>query len=71
MTEGEAEGPSHPVGLCARCRHHRIVESRRGSTFHLCGLSARDPRYPKYPQIPVLRCEGYEDAGPARPSRGD
>lgn len=46
-------------GLCGDCVHARVVESRRGSRFYLCGLSAVDPRFPKYPRLPVLRCGGY------------
>ena len=52
--------PGTPVGLCERCTHVRRVESRRGSVFLLCGLSATDPRFPKYPRLPVLRCAGFE-----------
>src|SRR5919106_2113703 len=49
-----------PPGLCGTCRHSRIVESRRGSTFRLCERSATDPRFPRYPTLPVLECIGYE-----------
>ena len=52
--------PTPPAGLCATCVHHRLVESRRGSQFHLCERSRDDPRYPRYPPLPVVRCEGYE-----------
>lgn len=48
------------AGLCADCLHARSVKSDRGSTFILCELSARDPKFPKYPRIPVLSCEGYK-----------
>lgn len=51
------------VGLCARCRHVQVVDSRRGSRFYLCRLSATDPRFPKYPRLPVLRCEGFVAVG--------
>jgi len=50
------------VGLCAACRHVRVVESKRGSRFYLCGLSAVDPAFPKYPGLPVLRCRGFAPA---------
>jgi hypothetical protein len=50
------------VGLCARCRHARIVTSSHGATFYLCGLSAIDPRFPKYPALPVRACDGYAPA---------
>jgi mannose-6-phosphate isomerase-like protein (cupin superfamily) len=49
------------AGLCATCAHVRIIRSDRGSLFHLCTLSAGDPRYPKYPRLPVLSCAGYEE----------
>jgi hypothetical protein len=49
------------TGLCGRCVHRRLVQSRRGSTFLLCGLSRTDPRYPRYPRLPVLLCDGFRD----------
>ncbi len=36
------------------------MRSDRGSTFYLCELSFRDPRYPKYPRLPVVECSGYK-----------
>jgi hypothetical protein len=51
--------PQPPPGLCDRCAHARRVESSKGSTFILCGLSAVDPRFAKYPALPVVRCAGY------------
>jgi hypothetical protein len=56
------------VGLCADCVHSERITSARGSTFHLCRLSATDPRFPKYPRLPVLACEGFRGkpaGGPA------
>jgi len=47
------------IGLCATCRHCRIVQAAR-STFHLCTRSFTDRRFPKYPPLPVLRCIGFE-----------
>lgn len=55
-----------PVGLCERCVHARVIESRSGSRFYLCGLSAVDPAFPRYPRLPVLRCRGYEPADAER-----
>ena len=60
-----------PPGLCGTCRHSRIVETRRGSTFRLCQRSTTDPRFARYPDLPVVRCVGYEilharDDGKAR-----
>ena len=56
------------VGLCASCRHARIVTTPR-SRFWLCSLAAVDPRFEKYPRLPVLACPGYEvkpEGGPAQ-----
>jgi len=47
-------------GLCADCRHGRIVRSGRGAIFLLCRRSVTDRAYPKYPVVPVLRCRGFE-----------
>lgn len=64
-------GVSHPrvpapmVGLCESCRHTRVVETRTGSRFYLCGLSAVDPAFPRYPRLPVLACRGYTPAAEA------
>ena len=49
------------VGLCATCRHMRVIRSDRGSVFYLCELSKVDQRFPKYPRLPVLSCSGYEE----------
>lgn len=48
------------IGLCADCRHARVIRNRRGSEFHLCRRSRSDPAYPRYPRLPVLDCPGYE-----------
>jgi len=55
-------------GLCGTCRHSRVVETRRGSTFRLCERSATDARFPRYPNLPVLACVGYEARRP-RPNQ--
>jgi hypothetical protein len=52
--------PDVPAGLCARCRHARLIASRGGSTFVLCELSRTDPRFPRYPPLPVRQCPGFE-----------
>ena len=49
------------TGLCASCRHQRIVKNTRGSVFSMCERSKTDDRFPKYPRLPVLECVGYED----------
>lgn len=51
---------SAPVGLCASCKHVKVITSARGSRFILCGLARTDERFKKYPALPVLRCPGYE-----------
>lgn len=63
MSSGHNE---YEIGLCRVCRHVRVVNSGRGSTFYLCRLAERDPRFPKYPRLPVLACEGYELADASR-----
>ena len=55
-------GRRAPIGLCAACRHARVVHSSHGSTFYLCRLAEIDSRFDKYPRLPVLRCAGYEHA---------
>jgi hypothetical protein len=52
------------VGLCADCRHARIIENRRGSRFWMCKRSTTDTRFPRYPRLPVLECSGYERGTP-------
>lgn len=46
-------------GLCATCRHARILHSRT-STFLRCAMAEVDPAFPRYPRLPVLTCRGYE-----------
>jgi hypothetical protein len=50
------------VGLCAACRHVKVVKSAKGSSFILCGLAQTDRRFEKYPPLPVLQCPGFEPA---------
>ena len=47
-------------GLCAQCRHVRVITSGRGSTFHLCERSREDERFSRYPRLPVIQCGGFE-----------
>lgn len=49
------------TGMCARCRHGRVIESGKGSRFMLCERSQTDEDYPRYPILPVFQCEGFED----------
>ncbi|MEY4095253.1 MAG: hypothetical protein RLZZ53_2452 [Acidobacteriota bacterium] len=48
------------IGLCASCRHCRIVQGDR-STFYMCLRALTDSEYRKYPSLPVVRCAGYEN----------
>jgi len=58
-----------PRGLCASCRHARIITSARGSEFVLCEKSRTDPRFARYPRLPVLMCDGYLPAPAADADR--
>ncbi len=53
------------VGLCARCRHARLVETPR-SRFWLCERSRHDTSYERYPRLPMLECRGFEEGEPGR-----
>jgi hypothetical protein len=59
------------AGLCAVCRHLRLVRSDRGSVFYQCRLSFTDPRFVPYPRLPVLHCAGFEPAIAASESASD
>jgi hypothetical protein len=48
------------AGLCATCRHARVILSDRGARFWLCERSRTDPAYRKFPPLPVRQCPGYE-----------
>ena len=61
------EDPS--VGLCARCRHARIVETPR-SRFWLCERSRQDTSFARYPRLPMLSCRGFEPGTPEPAARG-
>lgn len=64
---------AHDIGLCERCRHARVVETRR-SVFWLCGRAAGDPRFEKYPRLPVIACVGFEEGAreaPLEPGQGE
>jgi len=60
-----SESPQQ-VGLCAGCRHARIVRTPR-SRFWLCERSRDDASYDRYPRLPVLACPGFEPGEPAVP----
>ncbi len=65
-----SQDPANPVGLCAACRHVRVVRTPR-SHFWLCERSRSDPRYARYPRLPVRTCPGYEPGAepPGEPPR--
>jgi hypothetical protein len=56
----DARDLEHRVGLCARCRHARTQETKRGSTFWRCLRADDDPRFVRYPALPVRECPGFE-----------
>jgi len=62
----EPESDRERAGLCAACRHRRIIESRKGSAFFFCRRSETDPKYPRYPRLPVSQCAGFEVETEAR-----
>ncbi len=51
------------------CVHARQITNDRGSSFTLCRLSSRDPRFARYPNLPVRRCLGYRAAEPGADDR--
>ena len=51
-------------GLCGTCQHARVIQTARGTTFHLCERSTTDVRFPRYPALPVLDCPGFERRKP-------
>ena len=59
-----SERDPHAIGLCAHCRHARIVSTPR-SEFWLCERSRHDTSYQRYPRLPMLQCPGHEEGEPA------
>ena len=59
-----------PVGLCACCRHARVQQNARGSTFWRCLRADTDPRFARYPRLPVRECVGFERAPAPEGERG-
>lgn len=67
---GGREHSDPKTGLCASCRHKRVVRSAKGSVFTLCERSFAEPhRFAKYPRLPVIRCDGFEER--ERPLEGE
>lgn len=56
------------VGLCSVCAHARVIESGKGSRFHLCLRSKEDANFRRYPPLPVVSCAGFEPGRPRGPS---
>ena len=52
------------LGLCATCRHVKVLRNERGSNFYMCMRAEKDPRFQRYPPLPVKQCAGYETAQP-------
>ena len=48
------------AGLCARCTHARVIDSRKGSRFFFCNRCLTNKAFPRYPRLPVLECRGFE-----------
>jgi hypothetical protein len=63
---GNVEYERERAGLCADCKHVRLIRSDRGATFYFCERSASDKSFPKYPRLPVIQCRGYESKEPER-----
>ena len=64
-------GVRDPIGLCATCRHARVVQSSRGSTFYRCRLAETDSRFAKYPRLSGLGGRRRRDGRHrGRPGRG-
>jgi hypothetical protein len=59
------------VGLCAACRHVRMLRSDRGSLFYQCQRSFADSAFPRYPPLPVLHCRGFEGHISGAPQKFD
>ena len=68
--EPDAAGDARAWGLCARCVHHRVVATDRGSRFVQCARARTDPSFPRYPRVPVVSCRGYAPAAAAPPDEG-
>jgi hypothetical protein len=47
------------AGLCASCKHARLIETQRKSVFVLCRAHKFEAALPKYPRLPVLSCPVY------------
>lgn len=48
------------AGLCAGCRHLRLVGAAGRSVFVQCGRAKTNPTFVRYPRLPVTQCRGFE-----------
>ncbi len=48
-------------GLCAQCKHVRLIYSDRGACFYQCSRALTDPTYTHYPVLPKRECPGFEE----------
>ena len=48
------------AGLCARCKHLRLVGAAGRSVFVQCERAKTDPAFARYPRLPVVACPGFE-----------
>ena len=55
--------PAHYAGsgLCALCKHVKLVAAAHDNVYILCGLHKTNPQFEKYPRLPVFKCSGYEE----------
>jgi hypothetical protein len=47
-------------GLCGACRHAKLNETRRGTSYLRCTRAAWDVTLSRYPRLPVTQCGGFE-----------
>lgn len=48
------------AGLCAKCQHAKLNETRKGTAYLRCTRAAWDSRLPRYPRLPVTDCPGFD-----------
>lgn len=69
MVDRSDRGQAGPMpagaGLCASCRHARLITNDRGSRFILCERAKTDPSFRRFPPLPMIGCPGYQAEAPA------
>jgi len=58
--EGARPTPGAEPGLCGACRHAKLNETRRGTTYLRCTRAEWDAGLVRYPRLPVVQCAGFE-----------